>query len=370
MRPVMPEAEYACYPPEEDGGATRSRIGFEAWRSTAAPGRAPMNEGSLDLGLTRRQVLAAALATGASVVAGCASKGPAAGWVFVDDRNKTVRLSQRPTRIAAYTTSAAALRDWGVTPIGVFGTDPPNDPWLADFPWADSEIVGSVYGEIDDEKLLALRTELIVSRWFPLPQRAPLFGFKDLTQEERIGAELPIVGLSGRAIATSQIDRFSDLARSLGVQVGGARIARAHEAFDRAAERLSAVARRKSDLRIIAVSGAQSTVYVAKIPAAGDLAFYRQRGVPLVSAQTSEPYWDRLDWSRTDKYPADGILYDTRPYALPLSAAKRIPDFAALPAVHANQIGAWHVDPPPSYQAYASTINNLASTIASWRRVT
>jgi iron complex transport system substrate-binding protein len=330
-----------------------------------------MNERIFEVPLTRRQVLAAALATGASVVAGCGSKGTgAAEWVFVDDRKHTARLSERPTRIAAYTTSAAALRDWGVTPVGVFGTDPPNDPWLADFPWTDSDIVGSVYGEIDTAKLRELRTELIVSRWFPLPQAAPLFGFKDLAQQKRIGAEMPIVGLNGQTIATAQIARFSDLAQALGVQVSGGRVARAREAFDRAAERLSKVAQPKSDLRIIAISGEQSTVYVSKVSDAGDLAFYRHRGVPVVSARSPTPYWDRLDWNHVDKYPADGILYDARPYALPLAAAKRIRDFAALPAVRANQIGAWKADPPPSYQAYARTMNDLAATIASWRPVT
>jgi iron complex transport system substrate-binding protein len=326
---------------------------------------------SFDRLFTRRQVVvSAALATGAALLAGCGSSGSSAGWEFIDDRGHAVRLSNRPTRIAAYVTSAAALQDWGVTPVGVFGEDPPDDPRLAGFPWGRSEIVGSVYGEIDTAKLLALQTQLIVSRWFPLPSNTPLFGFKDLGQQETIGAEVPIVGLRGNTIATAQIARFAVLARALGVELDAGEVKRAREAFERASARLSHVAERKSQLRIIAVAGDQSTMYVAKIAGdSGDLAFYRQRGVPLVSAETSDRYWDRLSWNHAGKYPADGILYDARPGNLPLADAKKIPGFAALPAVRANQVGAWRADPPPSYQSYTRTMDELAATIASWHPV-
>jgi iron complex transport system substrate-binding protein len=281
-----------------------------------------------------------------------------------------VRLSKRPTRIVAYSTAAAALHQWGVTPVGVFGDNPREDPVLAGFPWGKSEIIGSVYGEIDIAKLLVLKAELIVSRWYPPPADSPLFGFKDLTQQKRIGSQVPTVGLNGHVIATKQIDRFGDLARAVGSDPMGGAIGRARAAFLRAAASLSGIARRKSNLRIIAVSGDQSTMFVAKLVDSGDLAFYRRRGVPLVSAKTSDAYWDRFSWDRAAKYPADGILYDARSIFLPLRAAKAIPAFAALPAVRANQIARWHVDPPPSYQAYTEAMNDLATTIAGWRRVT
>jgi iron complex transport system substrate-binding protein len=330
-----------------------------------------MNEDALEWPLTRRKVLVAGLAAGAGFLVGCGSDGQdAAGWTFVDDRKQTVRLSMRPTRIVAYTTAAAALHQWGVTPVGVFGDNPREDPVLAGFPWGESEIIGSVYGEIDTAKLLSLKAELIVSQWYPPPADSPLFGFKDLTQQKRIGSRVPIVGLNGHAIATKQIDRFGDLVRELGSDTTAAAIGRARAAFLRAAAKLSVIARRKSNLRIIGVSGDQSTMYVAKLVDLGDLAFYRHRGVPLVSAETSDAYWDRFSWDQAAKYPADGILYDARPSFLPVRQAKAIPAFAALPAVRADQLGAWQVNPPPSYQAYTGAMNDLATTIAGWRKVT
>jgi iron complex transport system substrate-binding protein len=330
-----------------------------------------MNADRLEWPLTRRQVLGAGVAAGAGFVLGCGSASKdATAWTFVDDRKQTVTLPRRPTRIAAYSTAAAALHQWGVTPVAVFGDDPLEDPALAGFPWGKSNLIGSVYGEIDTAKLLALKAELIVSRWFPPPADAPLFGFKDLAQQKRIASRVPIVGFDGHVIATKQIDRFGDLARALGADTMAGAVGRAPAAFRAAAANLSAIARRKANLRIIAASGDQNTMYVAKLADFGDLSLYRQRGVPLVSAQTPDAYWDRFSWERAAKYPADGILYDTRRLFLPLRGARAIPAFAALPAVRANQIAGWQVDSPPSYQAYTDAMNDLAKAIAGWRRVT
>ena len=336
-----------------------------------------MNESSHEQLLTRRRVLAAGVAAGATVLVGCrpnrktaaaSNQTDRSAWTFVDDRNHTVKLSERPTRVAAYQTVAAALYHWGVTPVGVFGSDPPGDPWLADYPWTGSDLVGSVYGEIDTRKLVALKTQLIVSRWFPPPRNSPLFGFRDLAQQQSVGTKVPIVGLSGRTIIPAQIARYGEFVRALGVPTVSDRALRAREAFDRAAERLSWVGRRKSNLRIIAVSCDQNTMYVAKLASSCDMLFYSHLGVPLISAQAQDPYWDALGWEDAGKYPADGILYDTRAFTLPLAHAKKIPGFAALPAVRANQIGAWQAEAPPWYQIYADSMNDLAATIANWRR--
>ncbi|HEY6759963.1 MAG TPA: hypothetical protein VI318_10745 [Baekduia sp.] len=328
-----------------------------------------MKENAIARPVTRRRLLAAGVAGGAALLVGCGSGAQGeTGWTFVDDRHRTVRLKRRPTRIVAYTSAAAALHDWGVTPVGVFGDDPHEDPALARFPWNDAQIVGSVYGEIDSEALQALNPELIVSRWYPPPADSPVFGFKDLKQEQTVGALVPIVAMNGHSISTRQIARFGDLARALGASPASGTIERRRAALAGAAANLSRVARRESSLRIIAVSADQNTFYVSKLY--GDLEFYARRGVPLVSATSSDPYWDSLPWKEAGKYAADGILYDARSNVLPLAAAKGIPTFAALPAVRANQIAKWQADPPPSYQWSSTTTNDLARSIAGWHKVT
>jgi iron complex transport system substrate-binding protein len=330
-----------------------------------------MSQNVLERSLTRRRVLATGVAAALTALAGCGSGAQSAsGWTFVDDRKHTIRLSKRPTRIVAYTTAAAALYDWGVTPVAVFGDAPRDDPVLARLPWERVQIVGSVYGEIDVEQMRSLKADLVVSRWYPPPAASPLFGFKDLAQQRMIGAQVPIVGINSHVIATRQIARFGDLARALGANTKSGRTAQARAAFVSAEQNLSRIARRQSDLRIIAVSGDQTTMYVSKVIDSGDLTFYAERGVPLVSAKTSDLYWDRFPWKKAAKYSADGILYDMRHNVLPLSDAKAIPAFAELPAVRAHQVGAWRADPPPSYQAYTSRMDQMAKTIAGWRRVT
>jgi iron complex transport system substrate-binding protein len=330
-----------------------------------------VNETVLAGTVRRRQVLAVGMVLPALMLADCGStEHDAVGWRFVDDRNKTVSLRRRPTRIVAYSSAAAALYQWGVTPVGVFGDNPVEDPALRGYPWTESELIGSVYGEIDVTKLREVNADLIVSRWYPTPGSSIVFGFKDLDQQKAIDALVPIVAINGNVIATGQIDRFADLVRALGVDTGSHALSQARAEFGKAESRLSSVAGREANLRIIAVSGDQNTMYIAKVAHSGDLRFYIQLGVPIVSAKATDPYWDSVPWEHADKYPADGILYDARVVTLPLSTAKAIPSFAALPAVRANQVGSWRADPSPSYAAYTSVLKELATTIAGWRKVT
>jgi len=157
------------------------------------------------------------------LLAGCGSGGQSeSGWTFVDDRRQKVSLEKRPTRIVAYATAAAALHDWGVTPVGVFGDDPREDILLAGLPWNKVAIVGSVWGQIDSGVLRALKADLIVSRWYPPPADAPVFGFNDLEQERAIGSQVPIVGINGHVIGRRQIDRFGDLAMPSSTTPSGA----------------------------------------------------------------------------------------------------------------------------------------------------
>jgi ABC-type Fe3+-hydroxamate transport system substrate-binding protein len=147
-----------------------------------------------------------------------------------------------------------------------------EDPSLAGFPWHKAQIVGSVYGEIDIEALRTLKADLIVSRWYPPPNDTPVFGVRDLKQEKTIGSLVPIVAMNRHMIATAQIVRFGDLARALGVSRMSGRISQARSAFARAAANLSEIARGESNLRIIAVSAGQKTMYVSTLHG-GDMAF-------------------------------------------------------------------------------------------------
>src|SRR5690349_6270376 len=62
----------------------------------------------------------------AAALAGCGDDSPATAsgsgaWEFTDDRDTVVKRDRRPERVVAYVSSAAALWDFGVRPVGVFG---------------------------------------------------------------------------------------------------------------------------------------------------------------------------------------------------------------------------------------------------------
>ncbi len=73
---------------------------------------------SSDAGSTPTQ--AGAESTSTTVPAGSGSSD--GEWNFTDDSGKTITLPQRPERVVSYVPIAASLWDFGVHPVGVFGT--------------------------------------------------------------------------------------------------------------------------------------------------------------------------------------------------------------------------------------------------------
>src|SRR5262245_12807257 len=89
------------------------------------------------------------------------SSGP---WSYTDDLGQTVELHQTPPRIAAYGDEAAALWNFGLTPIALFHyMDPSDDPTFEDLDLSETEVIGTAYGEISLEELAAAQPDLIVT---------------------------------------------------------------------------------------------------------------------------------------------------------------------------------------------------------------
>ena len=74
-------------------------------------------------------------------------------WTFTDDRGTTVRLDSAPTKVVAYTGTAAALYDFGVTDriVGVFGpaeqANGASDPMAGNLPVNRLTILGNANSE-------------------------------------------------------------------------------------------------------------------------------------------------------------------------------------------------------------------------------
>ncbi|MGE0228711.1 MAG: hypothetical protein AB7I38_01245 [Dehalococcoidia bacterium] len=130
--------------------------------------------------ITRRRfvVSAGSAAAAAAFLAACGSDdngsattedgtGETAGFVFTDARGITVDLPERPVRVVAQVSAAAALWDFGIRPVAVFGPqrneDGSNGPQVGEVDLSTTTDLGSAWGELDLEALAALKPDLLVS---------------------------------------------------------------------------------------------------------------------------------------------------------------------------------------------------------------
>jgi hypothetical protein len=148
---------------------------------------------------TRRQFALGTLATLASgsLLSACGSEeregaGEDSGpWRFTDDRGRKLERDARPKRIVANEATAAALWYAGVQPVGIFAGSPLKESTLLE--GVDLEGIrplGEVYGEIDLERLAALKPDVIVTAFNP-DQAPVLFGFKNESQQKEGGGVRP-----------------------------------------------------------------------------------------------------------------------------------------------------------------------------------
>lgn len=293
------------------------------------------------------------------------STEPAGGpWTFTDDRGVGISLPALPLRIVAQEDAAAALWPLGVRPVGVFGNAPLGDnPQFEGVDLSEVESVGSVYGEINLEKLAALKPDLIVTPSWQ-PYGASGMGFKDDQQLDAVSRIAPIAAIEVTVAYADMVDRFHELAESLGVDVAAPDVTAARDELEAALEGLRAAVAGKPGLEVLAVSANADQVYVADPGGYSDLQEYHAAGIDVVVPKANIDFgWETLSWERVDKYAADIILYDGRAGTLtPEELAKR-PTWARLPAVEAGQIGPWYVGTTYSLPFFTEHVKELTALI-------
>lgn len=322
--------------------------------------------------LNRRNFLVGAAALGLLTACGRAEPAAQAGggaWEFTDDRGKKITLGHRPVRIVAQSGAAAALWDLGVRPVGVFGPqrrkDGSNDPQIGSVDLGTVRSIGSEYGEFGVEKLAALKPDLLISGMYKPNE------LWYVTEEVRpkVEAITPTLGISQRGRTALQvIERFGELGRSLGADLGTAAAAKA--AFETASRELSEAAKANQGLRVMAYSATTELFYAALATDHPDLAYFRGLGLQF-GGKTGDgaTYFENLSWEQAAKYPADLILYDARTQALTADALKTHPTWTALPAVQAGQIAKWHPETPFSHAQYVPVLQELTAAVKKARRL-
>ena len=330
--------------------------------------------------LSRRRLLGGSLAVAsvAGLIAACGDDGSspsAAGgaepgrgpWTWTDDLGQEVSLDETPTRIAAYGDAAAALINFGITPVALFHyMEPEQDSTFEDLDLSDIEVVGTAYGEINLEALAATAPQLVVTTVYENETPDTMFGFKDEAQIAKIREIAPIIGVMQAGSAVDVIKTNEKLVTSLGIDIESGQIAADRAAFEEASAALTEAA--GSGLTVLPVYGEDANYYVAKAPDDPALRYYSELGLSFVPVGGEDYYWDTLSWENADKYEPDIVLYSVRDSFTPEQLMDQ-PVFASLKAAQAGQLHPWKFK-SMDYKSQTSYLEELAGWLASDAKVT
>lgn len=328
-------------------------------------------------GLSRRGFLvgtggvAAALALaacgGGDKPANAAGSGP---WGFTDDRGQKAARDQRPTRVVAYASSAAALWDYGVHAVGVFGpqktADGKKEIQAGNIDLGAETSIGNAWDDFSMEKFAALKPDLVVTG-LTGAKPTDLWVIKD-DLAAKVQQIAPIVALSEYKVSWPKVmQRYEDLAVALGGDAKSAAITQGKADFQQASDALKAAVQAKPGLKVLVVSSDKDNLYVCKPDFFADLSYYRDLGMDIVNGGGSDDYYETLSWEQAGKYPADLILTDSRTYALTRQQLAQIPTWKQLPAVDAGQLGDWSAEPRFNPVLAAPVVRKLTEVVKNAR---
>jgi iron complex transport system substrate-binding protein len=326
------------------------------------------------IGLGTAGLLAACSATTSGLDTAATSSASGGAWTFTDDRGTTVRLAATPTRIVAYTGTAAALYDFGV-PVaslaGVFGptkqSDGSPDPMAGNLPVDKLTVLGEAYGEFDVAEYAQLDPQLLITNIW---EKGSLWYVPDASTS-KIEKLAPTLGITvADTPLTKPLAAYERLAGLLGADLNASAVSTAKAAYQRAAESLRTTAKVQSSIRVLAGSASADLFYVADPSVYPDLSYLRQLGVDLVTPNDVQGgFFENLSWENVDKYAADIILLDDRTSALQPKDLTGKPTWTRLPAVKAGQIVGWASELRYSYQALGPVLAGFATALGDARKV-
>jgi iron complex transport system substrate-binding protein len=311
-----------------------------------------------------------------STSASPAASGPGASasaqgeWTWTDDRGKEIRLPKRPERVVAQSASAAALWDFGVRPVAVFGPhrlkDGGRDPEVGEVDITQVESIGNVWGEFNVEKYISVKPDLLVAGMYLKDQ----LWYVPEESADTIEQVAPTLGVAlGGKKLTEVIERYAALAEALGADMRAAPVVEAKKRFDEASARLRELAAAKPGLKIMVVTATPENLYVAYLPDHPDLSYFQELGLRFASpeqpTESEGGFWETLSWENADKYEADVILVDARAQSMKVEEMAKKPTWNDLPAVKAGQVYPWRAAERYSYLGYAQVMEELRANLES-----
>lgn len=328
------------------------------------------------MSLTRRRLgLAAGAVTLASLLAACGDDDPApqasgdapvGPWTWTDDRGDTVTLDAMPERIVVSQWLLPAFWALGIQPVGVLTFMPWDDIdgyAEAGIEEGDVEVLSTSYGEVDLERMVALRPDLIVLDSYAGSET--LWGFTEISQQRKAAQIAPMVAVSAETGLVEGTEARRELAAALGADLESDEAVAAKQEFDDATEQLTGILADKADLSVAVVGPFADGMWVAPAEDYADLAYLEGLGLD-VWKPSPVPDGDILSWENAAAVDADLVLIDDRDDVTKAGADN--PVFTTLPAVEAGQVAAaWRFALPYEYGAFARSFRAMAGPIEAAR---
>ncbi len=332
--------------------------------------------------LNRRSFIASSAAglAAATVVNVSAQSTPVAspatgeGWSFTDDRGVTVTLPQAPQNIAGHARVAGALYDYGITIPIVLGTleteagEPVSD--LGDYPVDDVETwLGAGFEELNIEEVLVAEPDVFITVRFPFAQENSdlLWGIPNESRD-LLESQVPIIAIdvSGAPI-TQFMQRFEDLAVSLGADPVASGAEEEKQAFENSSEELRGALSEKSDLTVTVFSAGEE-LYILNPELTPDLQLFADLGMNFLYLEDDPLQFQQVSWERIGDFSADLFLKDDRDSALTYEQLEADqPLWSSLPAVQAGQTQFWRAAKRPTYKGINPVITEMIDVVSQSR---
>jgi iron complex transport system substrate-binding protein len=296
-------------------------------------------------------------------------------WSFTDDKGVTVTLPSAPKRVVIDVNAAAALWDFGVRPIAVFGwlANPSGDFGAAggNIDSSQVEIIGNGEQTIDVEALVGLEPDLVITLTFVPDDPSEYWSLAADSYLPLVQQVAPIIAMSGIQSASSLVARYAELATALGVDLASTELSDAEAGLRTAEDAFKAALAEKPGITALFVAPAADMLYVANPARAGDVMYFQELGL-IVPSVTIDPangdYWEYVSPEVIGKYETDLFYSSYRGISIEETVA--IPTVAQLPAVKAGQIYSWNQDYISSYQGLTTILTDLTATITESEIVT
>lgn len=285
-------------------------------------------------------------------------------WEFSDDRGHRATGRRVPCRVVAYVRAGAALWEYGIRPVAVYGSahDSGAGPDTAKTGELDQDRVPYLGAglRVSPETLRALRPDVIVDVTYD--GKSPYALPESLA--EAVGAPVVALGVGGESSLAGIVGRFGELAAALGADIEGA--GRELEAAEQ--ELREAVAGASGPTAVALSAAGLEQVHLAHPGTWPELRHLAGLGLSLVDPGPGPGVnWLTTDWTHASTaLPAPAlVLADCRTHATRPSALGTLPAWQRFTA--RATVLPWNPELPPSPRACAHFLRTVTGALRAAR---